>query len=69
MRCSDLLGAADDDRAAALMFYFGYMAAKTGLHVVDVSKIEANVRKVMARCAAAPNITVPEAFHEALARR
>ncbi len=68
VRCSDLLGAADDDRAAALMFYYGYLAAKAGIHVIDVSKIDANVRKVMDRCAAAPSMTVPEAFRQALAR-
>ena len=69
VRCSDLLGADDDDRAAAAMFYFGYLAAKAGIHVVDVSQIDGNVRKVMDRCAAAPNITVPQAFRQALARR
>ena len=69
VRCSDLLGAADDDRAAAAMFYYGYLAAKAGIHVIDVSKIDGNVKKVMDRCAAAPNITVPQAFRQALARR
>ena len=69
VRCSDLLGASDDDRAAAAMFYYGYLAAKAGIHVIDVSKIDGNVRKVMDRCAAAPNITVPQAFRQALDRR
>jgi len=69
VRCSDLLGAADDDRAAAAMFYYGYLAAKAGIHVIDVSQIDGNVKKVMDRCAAAPNITVPLAFRQALGRR
>jgi len=69
VRCSDLLGASDDDRAAAAMFYYGYLAAKAGIHVIDVSKIDGNVKKVMDRCAAAPNVTVPQAFRQALARR
>jgi hypothetical protein len=69
VRCSDLLGAADDDRAAAALFYYGYLAAKAGIHVIDVSQIDGNVRKVMDRCAAAPNITVPQAFRQALGRR
>lgn len=69
VRCSDLLGASDDDRAAAAMFYYGYLAAKAGLHVIDVSQIDGNVRKVMDRCAAAPNISVPQAFRQALGRR
>ena len=69
VRCSDLLGAADDDRAAAAMFYYGYLAAKAGIHVIDVSQIDGNVKKVMDRCAAAPDITVPQAFRQALGRR
>jgi hypothetical protein len=66
VRCSDLLGAADDDRAAAAMFYYGYLAAKAGIHVINVGKIDENVGKVMKQCAATPNITVPQAFREAL---
>jgi HdeA/HdeB family len=69
VRCSDLLGAADDDRAAAGMFYYGYLAAKAGIRVIDTSQIEGNLKKVMDRCEAAPNITVPQAFRQALGRR
>jgi hypothetical protein len=68
-RCSDLLGASDEDRAAAAMFYYGYLAAKAGIHVIDVSRIDGNIKKVMDRCAAAPNETVPQAFRQALSRR
>ena len=69
VRCSDLLGAADDDRAAAAMFYYGYLAAKAGIRVIDVGKIDENVGKVMKQCAATPNITVPQAFRKALPPR
>ena len=68
-RCSDLLGATDDDRAAAAMFYYGYLAAKAGIHIIDVGQIDGNIKKVMDRCAAAPNETVPQAFRQALGRR
>jgi hypothetical protein len=51
------------------MFYYGYLAAKAGIHVIDVSQIDGNVKKVMDRCAAAPNESVPQAFHQALGRR
>jgi hypothetical protein len=68
VRCSDLLGAADDDRAVAAMFYYGYVAAKTGIRLIDVNQIDGNVRRAMNQCAAAPNITVPQAFREALGR-
>lgn len=69
VRCSDLLGAADDDRAAAAMFYYGYLAAKAGIHVINVRRIDGNIKKVMDRCAATPNTTVPQAFREALGGR
>ena len=69
VRCSDLLGAADDDRAAAAMFYYGYLAAKAGIHVIDVGKIEENVGKVMRQCSATPNMTVPQAFRQTLRPR
>src|SRR5256885_15916351 len=69
VRCSDLLGAADDDRAAAAMFYYGYLAAKAGIRVIDVSQIDGNIKKVMERCGAAPNETVPQSFRPALGRR
>ena len=69
MQCSDLLGAADEDRETAAMFYYGYLAAKAGIRVIDVNEIDGNVRRVMDRCAAAPDITVPQAFRQALGRR
>ncbi|HUC73042.1 MAG TPA: HdeA/HdeB family chaperone [Stellaceae bacterium] len=66
VRCSDLLGASDDDRASAAMFYYGYLAAKAGIHVIDVSRISDNIAKVMQKCGAKPSLTVPQAFREAL---
>jgi len=66
VRCSDLLRAEDDDRAAAAMFYFGYLAAKTDIHVVDVSRISDNTAKVMQLCKAEPELMVPQAFRQAL---
>ena len=69
VRCSDLLGAADDDRAAAAMFYYGYLAAKAGIHVIDVGKIDESVGIVMKQCAATPDMLVPQAFRQALRPR
>jgi hypothetical protein len=51
------------------MFYYGYLAAKAGIHVIVVSQIDGNIKKVMDRCAASPNETVPQAFRQALGRR
>jgi hypothetical protein len=69
VRCSDLLHASDDDRASAAMFYYGYLAAKAGIHVIDVSRITDNIAKVMRQCEATPSLTVPQAFREALRPR
>jgi HdeA/HdeB family len=66
VRCSDLLGASDDDRASAAMFYYGYLAAKAGIHVIDVGRISDNIGKVMQKCGTMPSLTVPQAFREAL---
>jgi hypothetical protein len=66
VRCSDLLEASDADRASAAMFYYGYLAAKAGIQVIDVSRIDGNIAKVMRQCQAAPSLTVPQAFLEAL---
>ena len=66
VRCSDLLAASDVDRASAAMFYYGYLAAKAGIQVIDVSRIDGNIAKVMQQCEAAPNLTVPQAFRQAL---
>jgi len=68
VRCADLLGASDDDRSAAVMFYYGYLAARAGIHIINVDQIDGNVHKVMDQCAAAPNMTVPQAFRQALGR-
>ena len=69
VRCSDLLGASDDDRAAVLMFYYGYLASRAGIRVIDVNQIDRNVRRVMEVCGASPNLIVPQAFRRALGRR
>lgn len=69
VRCTDLLGASDDDRAAAAMFYYGYLAAKAGILIIDVSQIQGNIEKVMHQCEAAPQMTVPQAFRQALRGR
>src|SRR5271165_946459 len=39
VRCSDLLHASDEDREAAAMFYYGYLAAKSGIHVINTGRI------------------------------
>jgi hypothetical protein len=64
--CSDLLNAADDDRASATMFYYGYLAAKYDIRVIDVTKIPDNLHKVMQQCGTTPKAPVTQAFRLAL---
>lgn len=63
-RCGQMLRLAEDDRASAAMFYYGYLAASVGLTTLDVSKIEDNIRRVMDRCEKAPEITVVDSFKQ-----
>lgn len=67
--CGQLLNAADDDRDAAIMFYYGYLAASSHIRVIDVSMIDTNVRRVMDQCEANPNLTIPQAYRTAFHRR
>ncbi len=46
------------------MFCYGSLAAKASIHIIDVSRIDDNIAKVMRQCAAAPNLTVPRVFWE-----
>jgi hypothetical protein len=45
-RCSELLGTSDEDRASVAMFCYGYLGAKAGIHIIDVSRIDDNIAKV-----------------------
>ncbi len=69
VHCSDLLNASDDDRASAMMFYYGYLAARLGIGTIDVTKISDNIKKVVQQCEAAPKMHVTQAFLVALRHR
>jgi HdeA/HdeB family len=64
--CSDLLNADADDRASASMFYFGYLAAKYNVRVIDVNKLSDNIHKVMVQCGNTPHMPITQAFRLAL---
>lgn len=66
VRCSDLLNASDADRGAVAMFYYGYLAARDNIRVINVKQIDDNLKKVMNQCESTPKITVVGAFEEAL---
>ena len=67
--CGQLLNASDDDRDAAIMFYYGYLAAASHIRFIDVSMIDTNVRRVMDQCMADPDLTIPQAYRVAFHRR
>jgi hypothetical protein len=60
--CRAILRESDDDRAAIGMFYYGYLAAKLNLGVIDTSRIEGDLRHVLETCRDHPDMTIVAAF-------
>ena len=67
LSCAELLGASDDDRAAASMFFIGYRAALAHVHDLAINQIEAIEETALATCAGSPAMPAGRAFAEALA--
>jgi hypothetical protein len=67
LSCADLLGAEDDDRAAASMFFIGYQAALAHVRGLSISQIEAIEEKALSICAAHPATPAVRAFAQAVA--
>ncbi len=65
--CADLLGAADDDRASAAMFFIGYRAALAHTRALTINEVEAIEETALSACAASPAMPANRAFAEALA--
>jgi hypothetical protein len=60
--CRAILSESDDDRAAIGMFYYGYLAAKLSLNIIDTSRIEGDLRHVFETCRDHPDMTIVAAF-------
>jgi hypothetical protein len=60
--CSELLGASDDDRAAAAMFFIGYQASRAQIRNLTISQIESIERKALSACAVNPTMPAVRAF-------
>jgi len=60
--CRAILSESDDDRAAIGMFYYGYLAAKLNLNIIDTSRIEGDLRHVFETCRDHPDMTIVAAF-------
>jgi HdeA/HdeB family len=62
--CSDLIKAEPLDRAAAVMFYWGYAAAKAGVSSFQTNILETATQHVMSICTKRPSETMMEAVHD-----
>src|SRR3569833_2461797 len=60
--CRAILSEPDDDRAAIGMFYYGYLAAKLNLNVIDTSRIEVNLHQKNKTSRDHPDMTIVAAF-------
>jgi hypothetical protein len=64
--CSDLAAQSEEERAASLIFYYGYMAGLSGAVTVDESRVEAQFLAVRDYCNSHPEASVIAAFVAAL---
>lgn len=64
--CGQLAEATEMDRAFSLMFYYGYLAGREDIAVIDGSAVAGHLEQVRDFCNANPEATVIEAFVEAL---
>ncbi|HWD56905.1 MAG TPA: HdeA/HdeB family chaperone [Stellaceae bacterium] len=69
LSCAELMGASDDDRAAASMFFIGYQASDAKVRGLSIAQIQAIEEAALQICAAKPQMTAVRAFHEAVLHR
>jgi hypothetical protein len=68
VRCARLLELAEDDRAAASLFYLGYQASSLRARTIDVGAIPDAEARALSYCEANPNRAVVDAFRQAYLR-
>jgi len=64
-RCGDFLRLAQDDRAAATMFYIGYQASRFHARTINVAVIPSIEAQALTYCEENPDRPVVQAFAEA----
>jgi hypothetical protein len=64
--CDDLARETEMNRAFALMFYYGYLAGRSNVAVIDGSRVADQLMQVREYCTDQPEATVIEAFTAAL---
>ena len=68
VRCARLLELAEDDRAAASLFYLGYQASSLRARTINVGAIPDAEARALSYCEANPNRAVVDAFRQAYLR-
>lgn len=64
--CNDLARLTEDDRACALIFYYGYLAGRSDARTIDQSRVSEQLLGVRDYCTAHPKSKVLDAFAAAL---
>jgi HdeA/HdeB family protein len=62
--CNDLLKSSPLDRAAVVMFYWGYAAAKAGASSFRTNVLQTATQHVMTLCAKNPSETMMQAMRD-----
>ena len=68
VRCARLLELAEDDRAAASLFYIGYQASRLNARTINVGRIPDAEVEALSYCEASPTQSVANAFRRAYLR-
>ena len=66
LTCSELALATEENRAFALMFYYGYLAGRSNVTVIDNSLVADHLLRVRDYCISNAESTVIDAFVAAL---
>ena len=69
LNCAELIGASDDDRAAASLFFIGYRAALARVRKLSIAEMQAIEENALSICAADWAMPAARAFGIAVATR
>lgn len=68
LTCAAWLAEPEPEQHSAAMFYYGWLAARTGTQTIDTEKTRVDLQAVHDRCAHEPRLTVANAFEQKLTR-
>ena len=64
--CAEVAEIPEMDRAFSLIFYYGYLAGRSGISVIDPELVPRHLELVRDYCNANPDATVIQSFTQAL---